>query len=191
MTLKTIWLLKWQNRSVPGVQSTQAKVAAFAIFGWMVHQDGPWDPKPYIRTHGWPRYSHQIGDYWYYYDIWGNIMFGYLGTAAGFSDSELLEGAGLEQIGSAIGTCMSRSIRRDPCTLPCRERGVTGLKAWDHPHDRVTAKIGIRLWKERDINLQTHDLINAIVDAGDKYEIPRQLEPWGDEKGPMSWWGGP
>ena len=57
--------------------------------------------------------------------------------------------------------------------------------------ERVTAKIGIRLWKERDINLQTHDLINAIVDAGDKYEIPRQLEPRGGEKGPMRWWVGP
>jgi RHS repeat-associated protein len=191
LTLKTMWLLNRGSRLVPGVQSTQAKLGAFLVFGWMVHQDGPWDPKPYIRDHGWPRFSHQIGDYWYYYDIWGNIMFGYLGTAAGFTESELLEGAGLEQIGSDTGTCVSRILRRGPCTLPCRESGVTGLKAWDHPPDRVTAKIGIRLWKERDINLQTHHIINAIVDAGDKNEIPRQLEPWGGEQGPMRWWGGP
>jgi RHS repeat-associated protein len=191
LTLRTIWLLNLESRSMPGVQSTQAKLGAFVVFGWMVHQDGPWDPKPYIRDHGEPHYSHQIGDYWYYYDIWGNIMFGYLGTAAGFSESELLEGAGLEQIGSDAVTCVRDFVRRQPCTLPCRESGVTGLKAWDHRPDRVTAKIGIRLWKQRDINVQTHHIIDAIVDAGDKYEIPRQREPWGGEKGPMRWWGGP
>lgn len=31
------------------------------------------------------------------YDVWGNIMFGYLGKAAGFDEGELLDGAGVEQ----------------------------------------------------------------------------------------------
>ncbi len=189
--LMTIWWLNWQNRSVPGVQSGLAKLDAFLVFGWMVQQDGPWDPKPYIRTHGEPQYSHRIGEWWYYYDIWGNIMFGYLGTAAGFSESELLEGAGLEQIGSDLRYCVRDLLRGEPCTLPCRERGVTGLKAWDHRPDRVTAKIGIRLWKQHDINVQTHHIVDAIVDAGDRHEISRQRKPWGAETGPMRWWGGP
>lgn len=50
--------------------------------------------------------------------------------------------------------------------------------AWDHPQDRVTSKIGIRLWKSFDIDVQTHHIIEALVEAGDKGEIERRDERW-------------
>jgi len=45
----------------------------------------------------------------FYYDIWANIHFGYLGRVGGFTESTLLIGADLEQMISNIG-----EIRDDP-----------------------------------------------------------------------------
>lgn len=70
-----------------------------------------WDHKPYIlKTFNFkhlkePQKRHQLGDFNYYHDIWSNIHYGYVGTAAGFIESELLEGAGIEQIGLFSKNC--------------------------------------------------------------------------------------
>jgi len=37
------------------------------------------------------------------------------------------------------------------------------------------------------MNIQAQHLVDAIVDAGDRGEITRKLEPWVGEKGPMQW----
>ena len=86
------WLSVLNEAMVPGMDPVpvQAKMNAYAIFGWMVRPGGQWDPKDYIRGKFYKGVSHRIGDHWYYYDVWGNIMFGYLGTAAGFQEWELL-----------------------------------------------------------------------------------------------------
>jgi len=159
-----------EGRRGAAVADTAAKVEAFAIFGYMVRQGGPWDPKPDIgKDYG---FSQQIGDYWYYYDIWGNIMFGYLGTAAGFSESQLLEGAGLEQIGSSTGYAIHK---RDSSYLPRREPGVSGLRAWDDPVDQVTTQIGINLWNAYNLNVTPMNIIQEIKAEA---RIPTKDEPW-------------
>jgi RHS repeat-associated protein len=171
------------QKRVPGIEDAGAKVEALLIFGYMVRQDGPWDPKPYIEIHARPRYSQKVGDYWYYYDIWGNIMFGYLGSAAGFSESELLNGAGLEQIGSDIGYAIQQA---NPCRLP-RPRPIfrfLHLRAWDHPEDRVTAMIGMRLWRRYNVSAQPRHIVEAINEAGNKRWIARQDAPWFGEEVP-------
>ena len=61
------------------------------------------------------------------------------------------------------------------------------LWTWDHPEDRVTSQIGICLWRQHGMNIQAQHLVDAIVDAGDRGEITRKLEPWVGEKGPMQW----
>ena len=117
-------------------------------------------------------------------------MFGYLGTAAGFSENELLNGAGLEQIPSDIGYCGVSLLKGKPCTLPYPRFGwCNALRfwTWDHPDDRVTAMIGVRLWKEHDIALSVQHMVDAIVDAADRNQIERRPEPWGAEEGPMTW----
>ena len=103
-------------------------------------------------------------------------MFGYLGTAAGFSESELLNGAGLEQIGSDIGYTVRQ---KNPCRLP-RPRPIfhfLRLRAWDHPEDRVTAMMGIRLWRAFNINVTSYHIMQAVGEAGDKNGIQRWEEP--------------
>jgi len=75
------------------------RAKALAIWTERVGQNRPWDHKPIIRkTIGgiW----HKQGDYDYFYDIWSNIHYGYVGMAGGLSESVLLDGAGIEQIGS-------------------------------------------------------------------------------------------
>ncbi len=48
-----------------------------------------------------------------------------------------------------------------------------------------------RDWKAYDTNVTLGYIIRAVDEAGDKYEIPRQLEPWVGQEGPMRCWGGP
>ena len=177
--------------SLPVDQGRYAKLGAFATFGSYVRTWGPWDPKREIARRGNPRHSHQIGEYWYYYDIWGNIMFGYLGTAAGFSELELLTGAGLEQIGSNIVYCLASRVSEEyQCTLPYPKYGwCTALLfwSWDDPEDQVTARIGIRLWKDLATSVQPHHITTAVSDAGDAGQLTRYLEPWFGDEGPMTW----
>ena len=158
------------NYSYSPSAAAAVKTDALALFGYMVRQGGPWDPKPDIgEEYG---FSQQIGDDWYYYDIWGNIMFGYLGTAAGFSESGLLEGAGLEQIGSSMGYAITEW---DSSYLPRREPGTSGLRAWDDPVDQVTTQIGINLWNAYSLDVTPMDIIQAIEAEP---RIPTRDEPW-------------
>jgi RHS repeat-associated protein len=173
------WLSVLNEAMVPGMDPVpvQAKMNAYAIFGWMVRPGGQWDPKDYIRKNYYAWTSHKIADYWYYYDAWGNIMFGYLGTAAGFSEFELLNGAGLVQVPTdIINTITRRDLGCLPIARPWYNSHIPW--AWDHPEDRVTSKIGIRLWKTFNINVQMHHIIEAVVEAGEKGEIERRQGPW-------------
>lgn len=73
----------------------------------------PWDHKPLIRdklrhlaverTHPqthviYKSYYHKYKDYDYYYDVWSNIHYGYVGLSVGFDEKTLLSGADLAQI---------------------------------------------------------------------------------------------
>jgi RHS repeat-associated protein/uncharacterized repeat protein (TIGR01451 family) len=167
-------LAEWNRSWYPGMDPNRGKTQAYGLFAYMVWPGHEWDPKGGIYRYT-RDYSHKIGDYWYYYDIWGNIMFGYLGTAAGFHELELLNGAGLVQIFSDIVYAVEQA---DLCRLPRpRPRGNFYLPwAWDHPWDRVTTRIGIRLWRHHDTRLQAQHIIDAVKDAGD--EIPRLPEKW-------------
>ena len=154
-------------------QRVDAKIEAYLAFGWMVRPGGPWDPKAEIgKQFGkW----HWVGDYLYYYDIWGNVMFGYLGRAAGFTSPELLNAAGLVQIGSDVSYAVQYL---DPCRLPRPRpwRYVVFLPAtweFDHPEDRVGARIGMRLWSAHALNVQVSHIVNAVLEAGDRGEISR------------------
>ena len=172
-------LLSTLNRSVIwGVGSVevrmQAKIDAYRVFGGMVRPGGPWDPKNEIL--GQWGYRQYVGEHSYYYDIWGNIMFGYLGRAAGFTAPELLNGAGLVQVWSDIGYAIQYN---DLCRLPRPRpwRYAVFLPApwvFDHQQDRVAAKIGIGLWNAHGLSVQTSHISEAVVQAGDRGEIERR-----------------
>lgn len=139
-----------------------ARQAALLSWAMMVRQDGPWDHKPIIarrfnpRNPGGQQHWHLYNTTLYYYDVWSNIHYGYVGKAAGFSDSVLLDGAGLEQIGSTL-------LR---FSRPQRDTTVSGLRAWDDPHDRAGIEIGIDLYQRISPNaLTTQNVLDVVLNS--------------------------
>lgn len=138
-----------------------ARTAALLSWGLNVRQDGIWDHKPIIarrfhpRNPGGQQHWHLYNTTLYYYDVWSNVHYGFVGKAAGFSDSVLLDGAGLEQIGSTL-------LR---FTRPQRDATVSGLRAWDTPNDRAGVEMGISLYRTNPSNLTTQILLNAIINS--------------------------
>lgn len=125
-----------------GNMSFSTKTAAFLMWADNVMQDGPWDHKPTIRRRfnpaaiGGEQVWHRYGDWLYFYDIWSNIHYGFVGAACGFTESELLDGAGWEQIGSDLARW----------SMPNGTPGVEGMRRFDDPSDRASIAIGMRLY---------------------------------------------
>ncbi|MFP4410544.1 polymorphic toxin type 44 domain-containing protein [Coleofasciculus sp.] len=130
--------------------------AAALIWASKVHKGADWDHKPKLEE--------ELGlanpeDYWfpirgddqheYYYDIWSNIHYGYVGSAAGFSADTLQEGADL---GDAF----------------------TGV---NDGGDVLITQIGIDLWNEYGLDLTKEQLHQAILDNTDNYLNIQQQEP--------------
>jgi uncharacterized Zn-binding protein involved in type VI secretion len=140
--------------------------AAMALWTERVGQDRPWDHKPKIRTK-FGRYHHKQGKYNYYYDIWSNIHYGYVGMAAGLTESLLLDGAGLEQIVSDKLRHWEEMlfIPEDQRKLkgPRATEGVEGLRAWDDAQDRISVTIGIQLYNENSNKSITANMIMEKV----------------------------
>jgi len=137
------------------ITSRQAALMMWAI---KVMQDSDWDHKPKIRTRfvsvstksgAWHRY----GQTEYYYDIWSNIHYGYVGVAAGFTESVLLDGAGLEQIGTDI-------LRR---RWPKRALGENGLRAFDDDSDRIAISIGIRMYQQYPKHVTAKEIVTMVL----------------------------
>ena len=144
------------------------KAAAMLIWTGKVRQNGDWDHKPKISGRFHPRVPngtqewHHHNGMVYFYDIWSNLHYGYVGTAAGFSESTLLDGAGGEQIVSDI-------MRGNG---PKRSPGVGGLRAFDEAHDRAAITMGIQLYKTKPNQLFPHDLVNLIVHSPNVQKKP-------------------
>lgn len=127
-------LLDGPNMHVCTTLAVGSKARAYARWGMQVRQNGPWDHKPPIGQN-FPALRPYHGRT-YYYDIWSNIHYGYVGRACGFTGGELLDGAGLEQIGSTL-------LRG---SWPTEEVGIKGMRRFDDPSDRRSIQIGIDLY---------------------------------------------
>ncbi|MBX8511939.1 PAAR domain-containing protein [Pseudomonas cichorii] len=128
----------------------QAK--AFAIWTERVGQGRPWDHKPILAAKYNGVVYHKQGNYDYYYDIWSNIHYGYVGRAGGLSESVLLDGAGAEQIVSdslrKVGEVLTKPKEERKLPGPNRSADIDGLRAWDDAPDRISISIGIKLFSE-------------------------------------------
>lgn len=125
------------------------KVSAVTIWTQKVGQNKEWDHKPKLRRL-FPGVRHKQGQYDYYYDIWSNIHYGYVGTISGLADSILLDGAGAEQIVSDF-VRKADEMWEKPKTdwqLPGPHLTASlsdGLRAFDDVADRVSISIGVKL----------------------------------------------
>lgn len=156
----------WKQILGAGIQPEQCikmemsfATAALIAWGMKVKQNGDWDHKPKIAQRFNPRspglqHLHLYGNTVYNYDIWSNLHYGYVGCAAGFSESVLLDGAGLEQIGSTL-----RRFRE----LPKRDSTTSGLRAWDDPKDRTAITRGIALYRSKPQGVTGQDIMNLVL----------------------------
>lgn len=142
LTFKSIAYVKWASLVGPGAE---------------------WDLKvshePLRKVH-WYLYDHVSGCQ-FGKDIFGNIHYGYIGMAAGFSEDELKDGAGAAQ----ILTILKQLIRfKDQ---PLREalqrfKVQKSFAAFDPPDDAFAVSIGIEQWKKYGSELDLQSYINDI-----------------------------
>lgn len=141
------------------------KAAAYGLWAERVGPKRPWDHKPILQTrlaaagtfgNGW----HKFEGHNYYYDIWSNIHYGYVGRAAGFSTLELLNGAGLAQMASdMIGRLTKGKL---PTYQKHSENGSWPASADDLP-DHISIKLGCDLYEKYGFGSITKDnLLLAI-----------------------------
>jgi len=77
------------------------RALAMLLWALKVGSKSEWDHKDTIkarfpsRATGRHQSGHLYGDYTYSVEIWSNIHYGYVGMAAGFSESVLIKGAGV------------------------------------------------------------------------------------------------
>ncbi|EPC02353.1 hypothetical protein L861_15055 [Litchfieldella anticariensis FP35 = DSM 16096] len=118
--------------------------AAWSRWTWMVMQDHDWDHKRRIagrfETLGKTsyRHHHKYKKYEYFYDIWSNIHYGYMGLFCGFSRDALLDGAGLEQVGTDLHRFQSPTNRAST--------NGEGLQRFDDTTDSLSIRIGYDLF---------------------------------------------
>jgi uncharacterized Zn-binding protein involved in type VI secretion len=145
------------------------KGAAMALWAERVGQNRPWDHKVTI--------GEQFGGAWqkqgkvdYFYDIWSNVHYGYVGMAGGLSEGVLLDGAGLEQIASDSLRKIQKWGKRQG---PHRSADIEGMRAWDDIGDRVSISIGVKLYKQH-----PHGGITAKMLMNEVLALPRSS--WGE-----------
>jgi hypothetical protein len=158
--LRASWWQRWVGIQPDQCIQMEMSSRAAALLAWTgkVMQSADWDHKPKLfkrfyspttNSHVWFVYNKDA----YYYDLWSNIHYGYVGSAAGFSEAILLDGAGLEQIGSDI-------LRG---RFPRGTDGVTGLRRFDDAQDRNAIFLGISLYGLYPQGLSARTLLQQIV----------------------------
>ena len=134
------------------------KVAAYELWISVVKNNAIWDHKMRIRTvYGeWTCNKKRKEALKFYYDIWSNIHYGFIGKYVGFSEFELLQGPGVAQV-------------KDN-NMPMKEvlekiwKGHS-FRELDHPKDQTAIKIGFDLYKNHKDGLMSYIIIEKLVDA--------------------------
>ncbi|WP_322095524.1 polymorphic toxin type 44 domain-containing protein [Paraburkholderia bannensis] len=167
------WYAKWGGPPDFYGAAAGHKAAAYEMWAERVAPNRPWDHKPILRHKleasgkfnvGWQKYGQND----YFYDIWSNIHYGYVGIAIGFSASELIGGAGLAQ-------ALSDSINdvrhaRWPTMQNHPQNGSWPSSADDIP-DHISIQLGIDLYATVKPDALTADLLLRKIAA-----VPL---PWG------------
>lgn len=116
--------------------------SALAIWYAKVRSGADWDHKPEIIRRcnlvGGDMHFPIFGDtkHEWFFDIWSNIHYGYVGTAVGFNESTLIGGANAGEIFGAGG---------------------------NDPIDDAMAKIGIRMWQRYGADIGEHQIASEVV----------------------------
>ena len=121
--------------------SIGAKIEAYRLWISMVQSGAPWDLKDEVlRTFG-PNV--EVRGVWYLFDILGNIHYGFVGKAAGFSDLELKKGAGAANF---VDNYRNAEYRRQVI-------GGWWKSNFDDPSDQAAISIGMDLHRKYQLDV--------------------------------------
>lgn len=166
------WYAKLSSRPTYIEALAEEKLRAYALWADIVGPGQPWDHKPVLQKMlkavwnlGW----HKFGAHDYFYDIWSNIHYGYVGVAVGFTPKELINGAGLAQalhdtLGP-LGKLRMPSMQNHP------ENGAWPASADDRP-DHISIRLGCDLYAAVKPHALTHKILLETIEA-----VPL---PWGN-----------
>lgn len=173
---KTIRLNNEMAKITPTPSNIAFKETALAQWAFMVRTDGDWDHKWKIEAdknlnsctqnqeNNYVGYTifrisdrgnedkshyHKYKNYDYYYDVWSNIHYGYVGLSVGFSEEILLTGSAVQQR---------------------MQDGDGNTRGGDTPDDITCMKIGFELFKQFGEDAGNLKAIN-ILEALDKTPI--------------------
>lgn len=126
--------------------------AALASWALLVREGGVWDHKPDFHKGGkkgdefdsrgvsaYP-WHHKYQGYEYFYDIWSNIHYGYVGRYIGFSEQTLLDGVGLAQY-------LVDRMKSDVSPTDRSEVNGEGYRRFDDVTDHLSVSLGIALFE--------------------------------------------
>lgn len=152
------------------VRAITAKVAALFLWAKQVAPGQEWDHKPKIReqqarngTESDPSSGNgALAEYIqvkeakaeYRFDVFSNVHYGYIGMAAGFTEDELLDGAGYAQYASDNFRAKPRKAdgSNTPAWVPYDHGQVplfgNQLRHYDSPPDQAAIRVGIKLWND-------------------------------------------
>jgi hypothetical protein len=128
-------------------------IQGLLAFRNMVKGGAAWDYKKAIRDEYGKWSADPKRGVVYYFDIWGNIHFGYIGTAIGFTETRLLDGAG---IAHAIEN------KSQPLSKIIAAVINGGGRKFDDPLDQVAIRVGIGLWKRHGAAVTAKQILAAV-----------------------------
>jgi len=144
----------WETFIVPA-KVTYDVARAYKKWYDQVKTGGPWDHKKIIKK--------AFGDWslddaqkrLYFFDIWSNIHYGYVGVSCGFPEDDLLAGAGLAQWMAGTVPPGTGDRISDP--------SVSGIiTALDDPQDQGAIKVGLELWDTYKQYLLPDYILNVV-----------------------------
>ena len=137
--------------------------ASFGLWANRVDRLKPWDYKNHIYPNGIknsPLWAYDIVSKLYYRrDLWGNLHYGFVGRAVGFSKQTLRQGGGAAQLLSNLLTGRTGNI------LDGIDRLFSDFDAFasfDPPDDLSTVEVGIDLFDRYGVSLSQSQFIGLI-----------------------------
>jgi hypothetical protein len=112
-----------------------------ALMDWkdMVDYNSPWDHKPYIQSIWGTYQSDNAGNVDWFFDIWSNMHYGYVGKACGFGLDLLLNAAGIAQ-------WLSSQVPDGYWSRRLETFGDADVfRALDDPSDQLASRLGYNM----------------------------------------------
>ena len=137
------------------------KLSAYGLWIAQVLKDREWDYKGLIKRDFGKTEAHPDpgSGRTFFFDIWSNIHYGYIGKSVGFSRLELVSGAGVAQAQDNTNLPPGALQRFKQALL---DADISALGELDEVEDRAAAELGIELWDRFGAGLEFQSFLDAV-----------------------------